>query len=126
MQLSGHQYRITISPLDVSETNRVLGFMLYPFLCIHLSAPLPTLSFSPPFPCNKIPSNLFHRDLPAEASGGCFYCVSPSSPISPSKEPSQQRVKKWGFSLDEALKDPMGQELFLKFLESEFSSENLR
>uniref|UniRef100_A0A8C5B5Y1 Regulator of G protein signaling 6 n=1 Tax=Gadus morhua TaxID=8049 RepID=A0A8C5B5Y1_GADMO len=42
------------------------------------------------------------------------------------KEPSQQRVKKWGFSLDEALKDPAGQELFLKFLESEFSSENLR
>lgn len=51
---------------------------------------------------------------------------SPSSPISPSKEPSQQRVKKWGFSLEEALKDPAGQELFLKFLESEFSSENLR
>nr|XP_020484083.1 regulator of G-protein signaling 6-like [Labrus bergylta]XP_020484089.1 regulator of G-protein signaling 6-like [Labrus bergylta] len=43
-----------------------------------------------------------------------------------SKEPSQQRVKKWGFSLDEALKDPAGQDLFLKFLESEFSSENLR
>ena len=48
------------------------------------------------------------------------------SPSSPSKEPSQQRVKKWGFSLEEALKDPAGQELFLKFLESEFSSENLR
>lgn len=47
-------------------------------------------------------------------------------PIHPSKEPSQQRVKKWGFSLEEALKDPAGQELFLKFLESEFSSENLR
>uniref|UniRef100_A0A673CT91 Regulator of G protein signaling 6 n=1 Tax=Sphaeramia orbicularis TaxID=375764 RepID=A0A673CT91_9TELE len=43
-----------------------------------------------------------------------------------SKEPSQQRVKKWGFSLEEALKDPAGQDLFLKFLESEFSSENLR
>uniref|UniRef100_A0A8C2WRE5 Regulator of G protein signaling 6 n=1 Tax=Cyclopterus lumpus TaxID=8103 RepID=A0A8C2WRE5_CYCLU len=43
-----------------------------------------------------------------------------------SKEPGQQRVKKWGFSLEEALKDPAGQELFLKFLESEFSSENLR
>ncbi|XP_067240029.1 regulator of G-protein signaling 6 isoform X2 [Chanodichthys erythropterus] len=42
-----------------------------------------------------------------------------------SKEPSQQRVKKWGFSLDEALKDPVGREQFLKFLESEFSSENL-
>ncbi|XP_061563028.1 regulator of G-protein signaling 6-like [Cololabis saira] len=43
-----------------------------------------------------------------------------------SKEPSQQRVKKWGFSLEEALKDPAGRELFLKFVESEFSSENLR
>uniref|UniRef100_A0AAV2KCU0 Regulator of G-protein signaling 6 n=1 Tax=Knipowitschia caucasica TaxID=637954 RepID=A0AAV2KCU0_KNICA len=43
-----------------------------------------------------------------------------------SKEPSQQRVKKWGFSLEEALKDPLGQDLFLRFLESEFSSENLR
>uniref|UniRef100_A0A8C7Y3I6 Regulator of G protein signaling 6 n=1 Tax=Oryzias sinensis TaxID=183150 RepID=A0A8C7Y3I6_9TELE len=43
-----------------------------------------------------------------------------------SKEPSQQRVKKWGFSLEEALKDSAGRELFLKFLESEFSSENLR
>uniref|UniRef100_A0A8C1S8I9 Regulator of G protein signaling 6 n=1 Tax=Cyprinus carpio TaxID=7962 RepID=A0A8C1S8I9_CYPCA len=42
-----------------------------------------------------------------------------------SKDPSQQRVKKWGFSLDEALKDPVGREQFLKFLESEFSSENL-
>ncbi|XP_057678469.1 regulator of G-protein signaling 6 [Corythoichthys intestinalis] len=43
-----------------------------------------------------------------------------------SKEPSQQRVKKWGFSLEAALKDPAGRDLFLKFLESEFSSENLR
>ncbi|XP_072301646.1 regulator of G-protein signaling 6-like [Eucyclogobius newberryi] len=43
-----------------------------------------------------------------------------------SKEPSQQRVKKWGFSLEEALMDPLGQDLFLRFLESEFSSENLR
>ncbi|XP_067320890.1 regulator of G-protein signaling 7 isoform X2 [Anolis sagrei] len=43
-----------------------------------------------------------------------------------SKEPHQQRVKRWGFSMDEALKDPVGREQFLKFLESEFSSENLR
>uniref|UniRef100_A0AAZ3S0M4 Regulator of G protein signaling 6 n=1 Tax=Oncorhynchus tshawytscha TaxID=74940 RepID=A0AAZ3S0M4_ONCTS len=43
-----------------------------------------------------------------------------------SKDPSQQRVRKWGFSLDEALKDPAGQDQFLKFLESEFSSENLQ
>ncbi|XP_053331640.1 regulator of G-protein signaling 6 isoform X2 [Spea bombifrons] len=43
-----------------------------------------------------------------------------------SKEPHQQRVKRWGFSLDEVLKDPVGREQFLRFLESEFSSENLR
>ncbi|GLD72363.1 regulator of G-protein signaling 6-like protein [Lates japonicus] len=42
------------------------------------------------------------------------------------RDPSQQRVKKWGFSLEEALKDPAGRDQFLKFLESEFSSENLR
>uniref|UniRef100_A0A665U5Z9 Regulator of G protein signaling 6 n=1 Tax=Echeneis naucrates TaxID=173247 RepID=A0A665U5Z9_ECHNA len=53
------------------------------------------------------------------------HCMKMSK-VAESKEPSQQRVKKWGFSLEEALKDPTGQELFLKFLESEFSSENLR
>ncbi|XP_060099382.1 regulator of G-protein signaling 7 isoform X1 [Heteronotia binoei] len=46
--------------------------------------------------------------------------------VEASKEPSQQRVKRWGFGMDEALKDPVGREQFLKFLESEFSSENLR
>ncbi|XP_072133226.1 regulator of G-protein signaling 6-like [Mobula birostris] len=46
--------------------------------------------------------------------------------IEASKEPSQQRVRRWGFSFDEVLKDPVGREQFLKFLESEFSSENLR
>ncbi|XP_062831157.1 regulator of G-protein signaling 7 isoform X5 [Anolis carolinensis] len=48
------------------------------------------------------------------------------SKVAESKEPNQQRVKRWGFSIDEALKDPVGREQFLKFLESEFSSENLR
>ncbi|MBN3320310.1 RGS7 protein, partial [Atractosteus spatula] len=43
-----------------------------------------------------------------------------------SKEPGQQRVKRWGFGINEVLKDPVGREQFLKFLESEFSSENLR
>uniref|UniRef100_A0AAY4EPU2 Regulator of G-protein signaling 7 n=1 Tax=Denticeps clupeoides TaxID=299321 RepID=A0AAY4EPU2_9TELE len=42
-----------------------------------------------------------------------------------SMEPSQQRVRRWGFGINEALKDPAGREQFLKFLESEFSSENL-
>lgn len=46
--------------------------------------------------------------------------------VSSSKEPSQQRVKRWAFGIDEVLKDPVGREQFLKFLESEFSSENLR
>uniref|UniRef100_A0A3Q3KER1 RGS domain-containing protein n=1 Tax=Monopterus albus TaxID=43700 RepID=A0A3Q3KER1_MONAL len=53
------------------------------------------------------------------------HCMKMSK-VAESKEPSQQRVKKWGFSLEEALKDLVGQKLFLKFLESEFSSENLR
>ncbi|XP_075908129.1 regulator of G-protein signaling 7-like isoform X2 [Petromyzon marinus] len=43
-----------------------------------------------------------------------------------SKEPSQQRVRRWGFSIDEVLKDQLGREQFLTFLKSEFSSENLR
>uniref|UniRef100_A0A671YZJ9 Regulator of G protein signaling 7 n=1 Tax=Sparus aurata TaxID=8175 RepID=A0A671YZJ9_SPAAU len=43
-----------------------------------------------------------------------------------SKEPGQQRVKRWAFGIDEVFKDPVGREQFLKFLESEFSSENLR
>ncbi|XP_061552278.1 regulator of G-protein signaling 6-like isoform X2 [Phycodurus eques] len=46
--------------------------------------------------------------------------------VEASHDPTQQRVKKWGFSLEEALKDPAGRDQFLKFLESEFSSENLR
>lgn len=53
-----------------------------------------------------------------------LYFYSAHFPLS--KDPSQQRVRKWGFSLDEALKDPVGRDQFLKFLESEFSSENLR
>uniref|UniRef100_A0A8C4QGB9 Regulator of G protein signaling 6 n=1 Tax=Eptatretus burgeri TaxID=7764 RepID=A0A8C4QGB9_EPTBU len=43
-----------------------------------------------------------------------------------SKEPSQSAVRRWGLSLDEVLKDPLGRAHFLKFLESEFSSENLQ
>ncbi|XP_051502318.1 regulator of G-protein signaling 7 isoform X3 [Myxocyprinus asiaticus] len=43
-----------------------------------------------------------------------------------SKEPGQTRVRRWGFGINEVLKDPVGREQFLKFLESEFSSENLR
>uniref|UniRef100_A0A671YZI1 Regulator of G protein signaling 7 n=1 Tax=Sparus aurata TaxID=8175 RepID=A0A671YZI1_SPAAU len=48
------------------------------------------------------------------------------SKVAESKEPGQQRVKRWAFGIDEVFKDPVGREQFLKFLESEFSSENLR
>lgn len=51
---------------------------------------------------------------------------TPSPCVLSSKEPSQHRVKRWAFGIDEVLKDPVGREQFLKFLESEFSSENLR
>ncbi|XP_022091265.1 regulator of G-protein signaling 7-like isoform X4 [Acanthaster planci] len=36
------------------------------------------------------------------------------------------RVKKWGFSFDDLLKDPLGRDQFAKFLAKEFSQENLR
>ncbi|XP_046935761.1 regulator of G-protein signaling 6 isoform X6 [Lynx rufus] len=53
------------------------------------------------------------------------HCLKMSK-VAESKEPSQQRVKRWGFSFDEVLKDQVGRDQFLRFLESEFSSENLR
>lgn len=64
-----------------------------------------------------------------------MFCCTHKSPVKTvlhfsvstcSKEPGQQRVKRWAFGIDEVLKDPVGREQFLKFLESEFSSENLR
>lgn len=42
------------------------------------------------------------------------------------KEIQAKRVKRWAFSLQELLKDPVGKEHFTKFLEKEFSSENLK
>nr|CAI5831544.1 unnamed protein product [Callosobruchus analis] len=39
---------------------------------------------------------------------------------------STRRVKRWGFSLKELLKDPAGKEHFTQFLDKEFSGENLR
>ncbi|XP_033635583.1 regulator of G-protein signaling 7-like isoform X3 [Asterias rubens] len=36
------------------------------------------------------------------------------------------RVKKWGFSFDDLLKDPLGRDQFARFLAKEFSQENLR
>uniref|UniRef100_A0A8C4WSX6 Regulator of G protein signaling 7 n=1 Tax=Eptatretus burgeri TaxID=7764 RepID=A0A8C4WSX6_EPTBU len=67
-----------------------------------------------PFLCIPEPSNPWHTDdvtlWDTEAS----------------KEPSQSRVRLWSFSIEAVLKDPVGRDQFLKFLESEFSSENLR
>uniref|UniRef100_UPI00358F7D39 regulator of G-protein signaling 7-like isoform X3 n=1 Tax=Myxine glutinosa TaxID=7769 RepID=UPI00358F7D39 len=48
------------------------------------------------------------------------------SKVAESNEIGTARVHRWGFSLEEMLKDLLGQDLFLSFLQSEFSSENLR
>ncbi|CAM1292875.1 RGS7 (predicted) [Pycnogonum litorale] len=42
------------------------------------------------------------------------------------KEISVRRVRRWAFSLKELLRDPAGRDQFEKFLEKEFSAENLR
>lgn len=42
------------------------------------------------------------------------------------KEISARRVKRWAFSLQELLQDPVGREQFIRFLDKEFSSENLK
>ncbi|XP_018795328.1 PREDICTED: regulator of G-protein signaling 7 isoform X1 [Bactrocera latifrons] len=43
-----------------------------------------------------------------------------------SKEVPLRHVKRWGFSLRELLNDPVGREQFTKFLEKEYSGENLK
>ncbi|XP_042910022.1 regulator of G-protein signaling 7 isoform X1 [Parasteatoda tepidariorum] len=42
------------------------------------------------------------------------------------KDIPARRVRRWAFSLKELLKDPAGKEQFYKFLEKEFSAENLK
>ncbi|KAG5896689.1 hypothetical protein JTB14_002536 [Gonioctena quinquepunctata] len=42
------------------------------------------------------------------------------------KDISMRRVKRWGFDLKELLQDPFGREHFVRFLDKEFSGENLR
>ncbi|XP_022243616.1 regulator of G-protein signaling 7-like isoform X1 [Limulus polyphemus] len=42
------------------------------------------------------------------------------------KEVPPRRVRRWAFSLQELLKDPAGREQFIRFLEKEFSAENLK
>ncbi|CAJ0574070.1 unnamed protein product, partial [Mesorhabditis spiculigera] len=40
--------------------------------------------------------------------------------------PTERRVKRWGISVQELVKDPIGRQVLETFLESEFSSENIR
>lgn len=40
--------------------------------------------------------------------------------------PTEKRVKRWGLSVQELVKDPIGRQVLETFLESEFSSENIR
>uniref|UniRef100_A0A914CKA0 Regulator of G-protein signaling 7 n=2 Tax=Acrobeloides nanus TaxID=290746 RepID=A0A914CKA0_9BILA len=40
--------------------------------------------------------------------------------------PTERRVKRWGLSVHELVKDPIGRQVLETFLESEFSSENIR
>ncbi|KAJ8675442.1 hypothetical protein QAD02_011228 [Eretmocerus hayati] len=42
------------------------------------------------------------------------------------REVSARRVKRWAFSLKELLQDPVGREQFIRFLDKEFSGENLK
>lgn len=42
------------------------------------------------------------------------------------KDIAARRVKRWAFSLQELLADPVGREQFAKFLDKEFSGENLK
>ncbi|XP_014289627.1 regulator of G-protein signaling 7 isoform X2 [Halyomorpha halys] len=48
------------------------------------------------------------------------------SKVAESKDISARRVKRWAFSLQELLNDPVGREQFAKFLDKEFSGENLK
>ena len=43
-----------------------------------------------------------------------------------SKDVPLRRVKRWGFDLRELLNDPVGRDQFSKFLEKEYSGENLK
>lgn len=42
------------------------------------------------------------------------------------KDISARRVKRWAFGLQELLQDPIGHEHFVRFLDKEFSGENLK
>jgi hypothetical protein len=53
------------------------------------------------------------------ASGFIYFCPH-------RKDIPARRVKRWAFSLQELLQDPVGREHFVKFLDKEFSGENLK
>ncbi|VVC28367.1 G-protein gamma-like domain,DEP domain,Winged helix-turn-helix DNA-binding domain,RGS domain,RGS [Cinara cedri] len=53
-------------------------------------------------------------------------CEKHSSMFCYRKEVTVRRIKRWAFSLKELLADPAGKEHFTKFLEKEFSCENLK
>uniref|UniRef100_A0A5S6QFE5 Regulator of G-protein signaling 7 n=1 Tax=Trichuris muris TaxID=70415 RepID=A0A5S6QFE5_TRIMR len=40
--------------------------------------------------------------------------------------PTEKRVLRWGFSIQELIKDPIGRQVLESFLESEFSQENIK
>lgn len=40
--------------------------------------------------------------------------------------PTERRVRRWAFSIEELIKDPIGRKVLESFLESEFSQENIR
>lgn len=46
--------------------------------------------------------------------------------LNSSKDVPLRRVKRWGFDLRELLNDPIGHDQFTKFLEKEYSGENLK
>jgi hypothetical protein len=46
--------------------------------------------------------------------------------VAGSKDISTRRIKRWSFSINELLKDAIGRDHFWKFLDKEYSSENLR
>uniref|UniRef100_UPI00358F8460 regulator of G-protein signaling 7-like isoform X2 n=1 Tax=Myxine glutinosa TaxID=7769 RepID=UPI00358F8460 len=85
---------------------------------------------TPPEPSNPwLSEDSAFWDLAGRKWKRSLKCRSPSGLMLWRKawnEPSQPRVRRWGFSLDELLRDPMGRECFLRFLESEFSCENLQ
>ncbi|KRY13044.1 Regulator of G-protein signaling 7, partial [Trichinella patagoniensis] len=51
----------------------------------------------------------------------CFSVFSSSVEV-----PTERRVRRWGFSIHELIKDPIGRQVLETFLESEFSQENIR